>query len=332
MQNNELMDRLLGSSIEKGIAAQKQELQSTPTQKFTTTQPVKETNMVEIRIISARYKVYAVLILILMCIFGLNLIPKVQKSYTNQTKVYNEKQATLSEIESDIHSAELDENLLAEIVNNEANLINCLNKKEKCSELPESWNQDLSVPLSYIQASSLHSIKMAVDEKKVLKNLDTYLIRKEIWATNSRVGDIKRIVIWDPKAVANTNEHFFEVPVSVTIEFENIWWLTWFLFNIEKQIIEEKTDRILYKVQSVSYDVIAANEPQIADISMIAYYYYDERFENIEQTTEIENIEIEDSADVENNTESQNIKSDSKKSDGKLKNKVWSFIDGFFWK
>ena len=39
----------------------------------------------------------------------------------------------------------------------------------------------------------------------------------------------------------------------------------------------------MYKVQSVAYDVIAADEPQIADISMIAYYYYDERFENMEE-------------------------------------------------
>jgi hypothetical protein len=44
-------------------------------------------------------------------------------------------------------------------------------------------------------------------------------------------------------------------------------------------MIENGDDRILYKIQSVSYDIITNDEPQITDISMIAYYYHDERFD-----------------------------------------------------
>jgi hypothetical protein len=34
----------------------------------------------------------------------------------------------------------------------------------------------------------------------------------------------------------------------------------------------------LYKIQSVSYDIVTRDEPQVTDISMIAYYYHDEKF------------------------------------------------------
>jgi len=45
----------------------------------------------------------------------------------------------------------------------------------------------------------------------------------------------------------------------------------------------------LYKIQSVSYDIIASDQPQVTDISMLAYYYHDERFENLDETTATEN-------------------------------------------
>jgi hypothetical protein len=57
----------------------------------------------------------------------------------------------------------------------------------------------------------------------------------------------------------------------------------------------------LYKIQSVSYDIISSDEPQVTDISMLAYYYHDERFENLDETTEESNQE---SVDSNTNTES----------------------------
>jgi hypothetical protein len=59
---------------------------------------------------------------------------------------------------------------------------------EQCLALPEGWKQttedgveyNYSVPLSYLQTHSLYSVKMPVDEKKVLKNLNEYLIKEDI--------------------------------------------------------------------------------------------------------------------------------------------------------
>jgi hypothetical protein len=41
-------------------------------------------------------------------------------------------------------------------------------------------NYNYSVPLSYLQTNSLYNEKMPVDEKRVLKNLNEYLIKQDI--------------------------------------------------------------------------------------------------------------------------------------------------------
>jgi hypothetical protein len=63
----------------------------------------------------------------------------------------------------------------------------------------------------------------------------------------------------------------------------------------------------LYKIQSVSYDIISSDEPQITDISMLAYYYHDERFENLDEQA----VTQEDQATNSENQEKNNQKDNS---------------------
>jgi hypothetical protein len=90
------------------------------------------------------------------------------------------------------------------------------------------------------------------------------------------------------------------VPVDIQVEFETVQDLIEFLYNVEKKIVNNVEDRILYKIQAVSYDVVANDEPQITDISMIAYYYYDEKFKGVVECAGIENQDVkEDQSDSE---------------------------------
>ena len=68
--------------------------------------------------------------------------------------------------------------------------------------------------------------------------------------------------------------------------------MIWFLYNVEKKLIDNRWDRILYKIQTVSYDIISNDEPQITEIGMLAYYYHDERFENMEEGVLLDDVEI----------------------------------------
>lgn len=305
MENNEIMKRLLQDDVHSE-QAKKSSGSSTKPQKE------EELHISRIRVVTAKYKVYIVLLLIFICVLLFDSIPNIRDSYEAKQNAYNQVNSQLTSIRNDIQKAKADMNYLWEIKNNEQILKVCLNekKKEVCLRLPENWmvwewtgrKYDFSVPLSYLQLHSLYNKKMPVDEKKVLKNLNEYLIKQDIsWGSKTRVWDILKISIWDPQSFNKGDEHFFQVPVDVTVEFTTIGDLTWFLYNVEKKLVDKWEDRILYKIQSVSYDIISSDEPQVTDISMLAYYYHDERFENLDETTEESNQE---SVDSNTNTES----------------------------
>ena len=283
MENNEILERLLED--DKATSSTKSEKVVTPQN--------GEIQISRIRVISAKYKVYIVLLLIFICLLGLVYIPNENKALKANSSSYEQTNSQLSRLKADIRAAEDDMKYLCDekdgIVSNEKTLKNCLINESICYDLPESWKEwtgddihyNYSVPLSYLQVNSLYNEKMPVDEKRVIKNLNEYLIKEDIsWNDKKKVGNILKINIWDPEPVEGWSDHFQKVSVDVKIEFDTVEDLVGFLYNIEKKMIDNKEDRILYKIQSVSYDVVAYEEPQITDISMTAYYYHDEKFDN----------------------------------------------------
>lgn len=326
MQNNEILQRLLqedshGSSRARSVIANQ-------------TRQEEDLPVSRIRVVTAKYKVYIVILLIFIAILWFESIPNINKSYTNRKASYDQAKSQLNEIKNQIKESELDKTYLGEIINNEWNLKDCLNSldRTKCNSLPENWKvwdeskYDFSIPLSYLQTNSLYNPKMPVDEKKVLRNLNEYLIKQDIeWNSRTRVWDILKISIWDPESIENSGEHFFEVPVDVSIKFTTIWDLTGFLYNVEKKMIDNSDDRILYKIQSVSYDIVSNDEPQITDIQMLAYYYHDERFENIDEKSDLklDDTEIIGSENNKSNNERENNNQMNKKSE-------WSFFENLF--
>ena len=292
MENKEIMEKLLDNNHSK--AKSDQVLNDL---KGWDNLPISK-----IRVITAKYKVYLVLLLIFICALLIEYIPNMKDRYNSRESSYNQVKSQLVLVEDQIKKAQEEEKFLNEIIENEGVLKDCLNGQsdEECQALPEDWKQvteewidyNYSVPLSYLQLHSLYNLKMPVDEKKVLKNLNEYLIKEDIsWNSRTRVWDILRISIWNPTPVGGS-EHFFSVPVSVSIEFTEIKDLIWFLYNVEKKLIDNRWDRILYKIQTVSYDIISNDEPQITEIGMLAYYYHDERFENMEEDVLMDDVEV----------------------------------------
>lgn len=318
MENKEIMEKLLENNHS-----------TVSTQASNDSKKKDEASISRIRVITAKYKVYLVLLLIFICALLLEYLPDIKDKYNATQSSYNQVQSQLNSVNAQIEEAKIEEQYLHEIIENEDVLKNCLNGQddEQCAALPETWKQtteewveyNYSVPLSYLQTHSLYSVKMPVDEKKVLKNLNEYLIKEDIsWTSKTRVWDILRINIWDPNPVNGGDQHFFVVPVSVSIEFTEIEDLIWFLYNVEKKLVNTWDDRILYKIQTVSYDVISRDEPQITEIGMLAYYYYDEKFENMEDV----NLELsENEQSIEETQEVQDVNKSE-----------WSFLDKIFKK
>lgn len=306
MENKEIMQRLLQDD-DSSKNSVKEEINAMKNRDW-------EISMSRIRVVTAKYKVYIVLLAIFIFALLISYIPNTKDDYKSHMDSYDQVKTQLTNVKRDIENAKADMNYLFDIVSNEKNLKECLNSDRGCSSLPEwwlsTWNDfKLSslVPLSYLQMHSLYNKKMPVDEKAVLKNLNEYLIKQDISGNDRwRVGEILRIEIWDPEYVNWWDEHFLQVPVDVEIEFTTVDDLIGFLYNVEKRLIDNTEDRILYKIQAVSYDVVSKDEPQVTDVSMIAYYYHDEKFNDVDENAAILNA---------NKIDNENDNKDSKSAD-----------------
>ena len=370
MENNEIMEKLMQSDIHS----------DTNKDNRSSTKEAKNEHKIvlsDIRVVTAKYKVRIVILLILCCILCLNWIPKANDLYDSNKKLLTQKGNELTAIWDKITLAEGNMQFLTWIIFNESNIVKCINEwdTQKCDQLPKEWynNEDnsiedgknnegseentdnkhnidsynLYIPVSYLQMHSLYNKKMDVDEKAILKNLNEHLIRQDITdesGAGKSVGKILKINIWDPEVIwykvrkdpNNPNKNIekanlYSVSVDVEIEFKAIWDLIDFLYNVEKKIIDTPEDRILYKIQSVSYDIIANDEPQITDISMIAYYYYDNDFEWMNEYDKYFG-ENKEEVNEERETDDKQSSNEEKvvQSDDKSSSNSQSFLDKIF--
>lgn len=61
--------------------------------------------------------------------------------------------------------------------------------------------------------------------------------------------------------------------MTVKVVFSSKNELVSFVNNIEKFIISEPMDRILYHIEEVSYDMMAYDETQETELKLVAYYF-----------------------------------------------------------
>jgi hypothetical protein len=281
-QNNEILERIIGPD-------------SSPTPPTATPKPLADDILIpQMRIVTVRYKVYAAILLLLLAILFVEWLPKMWDTFRATHTVYTQVQSQLGDLAVAKSNAERNKLYLEEIEATQSTLETCLNNEDSkmCVALPETWNittcegktiKDFSIPLSYLQLHSLSTPKMPIDEKKVLRNLNEYLIRDGVaQGVSVKNGDIETITIGTSSPVGASSV-FFSVPIEFSIKFEKVQDLISFVRNVEKKLITVADDRILYKVQEVGYDIVASTEPQTADISMIAYYYHDTRFQESEE-------------------------------------------------
>ena len=64
-----------------------------------------------------------------------------------------------------------------------------------------------------------------------------------------------------------------KVPILIKVTFSDKDDLISFVDNIEKFIISNTEDSILYKIEELSYDMMAYDESQTTDIVLTAYYF-----------------------------------------------------------
>ena len=222
------------------------------------------------RIVQVRYRFYAVWILLLILIVLFRLfLPTLDK--------YDAKKAEALDLRKNLESLEAREQQYQESIwfvenvnQNALQIVDCVNKWESCQELGEIKDGELLLAKSYLLTQNLDDEKMDVDERKIIENIDMFLLKLEPFSNNSFVnGSLSRIFIWDKELV----DWLYVVPVQLDITFDDKESLLAFINNIEKYMPEDEELRVLYKIDKITYDVVNSDEPQDTIVYMNLYYY-----------------------------------------------------------
>lgn len=230
----------------------------------------KDEIMTVSRIVQVRYRFYAVWILLLILIVLFRLfLPTLDK--------YNAKKSELTNLRTQLESLENREKQYEESIwfvesinKNSDQIVDCLNQWESCQELPKEIKDELWLAKSYLLTRNLDNAKMDVDERKIIENIDMFLLKLEPFSNNSFVnGTLSRISIWDKESAG----WLYKVPVQLDITFDDKESLLAFINNIEKYVPSDESVRVLYKIDRITYDVVNSDEPQDTTVYMNLYYF-----------------------------------------------------------
>lgn len=225
------------------------------------------------RVVTAKYKVYVIILLILGVFLGTKYLPEAFQHYQAVQAQKESKADQLQQLKLKGEQLTQDKLQLLSLQQYQEQLVQCVNEQKSCSELPDLLKKDKGAAIAYLQMGSLRSEKMTIDEQKILKNLDQYLIKNSPGEKASTAnGVIEGIEIGEPQALEGM-EGFFRLPLLLKVTFSDKDDLISFVDNIEKFIIPEAKDRILYQIEEVSYDMMAYDEAQTTDITLSAYYF-----------------------------------------------------------
>jgi hypothetical protein len=144
---------------------------------------------------------------VLLALVGYFAYSYVQPAYYD----YLDTNAQLSNITLEINnfpnkkmSYEADRKLVTTITQQQNQIISCLNYQIGCAQLDTTIQNNFGIARSYIQLNTLSTPKMLIDEKKILANINEFLIKKTSndpgVISRSKNGNINSIAIGDPKA------------------------------------------------------------------------------------------------------------------------------------
>lgn len=257
-QNSNLIDRLLD---------EQQQTKSAELDVFAESNQVLITTS---RVVSIRYRIYFVLLLIVLIVLGNNVIlPAWDALQSTQTQV-SDLNTQIAGFETKKLKADADQTLIQKIESQQQNIITCLNTRTSCTTIDPSLRTNFSFARSYIQLNNLTDPKMFINEKILLANINEYLLRDP--ATKTKNGLINKIAIWDSKQFF---WNLYYVPLKLNITFDSKDALLSFIDNVEKRVLADENYRVLYKIDKVNYDIANYTTQQKVDLDLNAYYYTD---------------------------------------------------------
>ncbi len=148
-------------------------------------------------------------------------------------------------------------------------VVNCINKRI-CDGV--TANKEIAKNIGNLRTfyltNKLEADKMNLDQKLVLKAIDDYLLKKE-WQS---IWQIQSITYGDQIDV-NKEKKIYKLPINVQIEFFNKDDFVQFILNTEKYLDPSLKYRVLFKINSMNYNIANYESLQKVTMMMEVFYY-----------------------------------------------------------
>ncbi len=257
MENNEIINRLMSET--------------------STSSPLESDDEVSIsdaRVVSIRYKIYVIVLLFLLLFGVLDYLLPTWDKWMSLRDTSTNKEFQITSFDQKKLQYDQDKALITKIESNENAIVACLNYKQGCKDLDQDLKNNFSFVRSYLQLNNLYDPKMEINEKILLTNINEYLLKTIVSTggqqSKTRNGTVNSISFGEPKVVVS---QLYSIPVRLSATFETKDELLAFIENVDKNILENKAYRILYKIDEIGYDIMNYDKEQTVDIRMHAFYY-----------------------------------------------------------
>lgn len=131
------------------------------------------------RVVSIRYKVYIAIIILLIVIVSCSFITPLIDNIKAKNQEMDEIQAKIEEMEAKELEYQKNRELVDQISELDPIIVSCVNEWEWCREVPEilQENDNFSIARSYILLWDMEDNKMEINEKRIIKNIDSFLLK-----------------------------------------------------------------------------------------------------------------------------------------------------------
>ena len=222
------------------------------------------------RLTKVKYQLYIALLFVLGYILWVGYIDPQWSASADADNALAAKQTELDGINAQIKTQQDYATIVDAITAQHDALVACVATHTGCDTLSDVIQQHLTGAKNYIEADTLDRAKMTIDEKKIIANMDLYLLRDNdsSEAIKPYIATLSNITMDEPVQVEGDLR---KVPVSVTATFANKDKLLVFIKNIQSGYFAPAP--ILYYIDQIDYNLMQYDESQSVNILLDAYYY-----------------------------------------------------------
>ena len=111
------------------------------------------------RVVTAKYKVYVIILLILSVILGTKFLPRAWSDFQKSQENFEQKQTKIQQLDTQIQEYKTKKTVWKAITSTKEQIIGCVNDATNCEKLPPALRSQLRMITAYLQLGDLNAPK-----------------------------------------------------------------------------------------------------------------------------------------------------------------------------